>query len=150
MCPSFHSSFPRRMCRLHIFNQYLLSLGCLPFSFPHEMHPFLPVLSLQLSTCTDVLGSHLMVSCSHRSHRRSLTLVPGTPSSNALKAMHPRGPWPRCSGAWDWLRPLSASHFASWALRQHDAQWTHTSAPALQPLCAKGSHRVLGGVQRPG
>lgn len=32
MCPSFDSVFQRGMYRLHIFNPYLLSLGCLPFS----------------------------------------------------------------------------------------------------------------------
>lgn len=61
-------------------------------SLPHEMHPFLPIFSLQPSTYTDMLASHLLGSCFHRYHRRSLTLVPGMPSPDALKAIHPQGP----------------------------------------------------------
>lgn len=61
-------------------------------SLPHEMHSFLPIFLHQPSTYMDMLASHLMGSCFHRYHRRSLTLVSGMPSPDALKTIHPQGP----------------------------------------------------------
>ena len=74
MCLSVHEQYvlafisvlQSRVCSLQIFIQHVLCLVCLRFSPTMRCIHFFLFFSLQLCTYSDILESHLMVSCCYR------------------------------------------------------------------------------------